>query len=106
MIVLLDENFPLGLVRGLRDDGVSAEHIITLGWRGVTDARIREWLQDAQVVFLTQDEDFLTGETARRRHRVPCQAVATLERSDRSLAQVCPRTACSFQARAIVRVDG
>ncbi len=48
MIVLLDENFPLGLLRSLHNDGLSAEHIITLGWRGASDARIRERLQDDQ----------------------------------------------------------
>ncbi len=58
MIVLLDENFPLGLLRSLQNDGLSAQHIITLGWRGASEARIRERLQDDQVVFLTQDEDF------------------------------------------------
>jgi len=60
--VLRDENFPLGLVRGLEDDGRSVEHIITLGWRGASDARIRTRLSDAEVLFLTQDEDFLSGE--------------------------------------------
>ena len=65
MIVLLDENFPLGLLRSLQNDGLSAQHIITLGWRGASDARIRERLQDDQVVFLTQDEDFLLGEASR-----------------------------------------
>ena len=34
MIVLLDENFPLGLLRSLQNDGLSAQHIITLGWLG------------------------------------------------------------------------
>ncbi|MDP9323523.1 MAG: DUF5615 family PIN-like protein [Acidobacteriota bacterium] len=65
MIVLLDENFPLGLLHSLENDGLSVQHIITLGWRGASDARIRERLQDDQVVFLTQDEDFLVGETSR-----------------------------------------
>jgi hypothetical protein len=32
--VLLDENFRLGLFRILHLDGLPAEHIITLGWRG------------------------------------------------------------------------
>jgi hypothetical protein len=59
--ILLDENFPLGLLRRLQADGVFAEHIITLGWRGASDARIRERLQDTDVLFLTQDEDFLFG---------------------------------------------
>jgi len=62
VIVLLDENFPLGLLRSLQHDGLSAQHIITLGWRGASDAPIRERLQDDQVVFLTQDEDFLLGD--------------------------------------------
>ena len=61
MRVLLDENFPLGLVRVLRDDGLDVEHIITLGWRGSSDARIRQRLGDSELVFLTQDEDFLSG---------------------------------------------
>jgi len=65
VIVLLDENFPLGLLRSLQNDGLSAQHIITLGWRGASDARIRERLQDDQVVFLTQHEDFLLGEASR-----------------------------------------
>lgn len=63
MRVLLDENFPIGLLHSLSADGFVADHIITLGWRGASDARIRERLQDDQVLFLTQDEDFLFGET-------------------------------------------
>lgn len=35
------------------------EHVITIGWRGASDARIREKLIDADLLFLTQDEDFL-----------------------------------------------
>lgn len=62
MTVLLDENFPLGLVRVLEADGLKVGHIITLGWRGASDARIRERLSDSNLVFLTQDEDFLAGE--------------------------------------------
>lgn len=62
MKVLLDENFPLGLVRALHADGLHAEHVITLGWRGASDSRIRGRLQDDQLIFLTQDEDFLFGE--------------------------------------------
>jgi predicted nuclease of predicted toxin-antitoxin system len=61
--VLLDENFPLGLVRILQADGLEVEHIITLGLRGTSDARIRERLTDRELVFLTQDDDFLSGET-------------------------------------------
>ncbi len=58
MKVLLDENFPLALLRSLLTDGQQAEHIITIGWRGASDQRIRELL-DKNVLFLTQDEDFL-----------------------------------------------
>ena len=59
MRVFLDENFPLGLERRLKSDGYEAEHVITIGWRGVSDDRIRERLIDADLLFLTQDEDFL-----------------------------------------------
>ena len=62
MTVLLDENFPLGLVRAPQADGLSVDHIITLQMRGASDARIRERLSDANVMFLTHDEDLLTGE--------------------------------------------
>ncbi len=61
MKVLLDENFPLGLLRRLQADGLIAEHIITIGWRGPSDTRIRERLQDSELLFLTHDEDFLFG---------------------------------------------
>jgi uncharacterized protein DUF5615 len=59
---LLDENFPLGLIRALQADGLQADHIITLGLRGISDKQIRELLKDAQLVFFTQDDDFLFGE--------------------------------------------
>ena len=59
MKVLLDENFPLALHRSLETGGVDVEHIITLGWRGASDQRIRERLVDHELLFLTQDEDFL-----------------------------------------------
>ena len=65
MRILLDENFPLALLRSLLSDGEKAEHIITLGWRGVSDARIRERLSDPEVLFLTQDDDFLFSEPTR-----------------------------------------
>ena len=63
MKVLLDENFPLGLVRVLHTAGLEVEHIITLGWRGAPDSRIRERLQDPDVLFLMQDDDFLFSKT-------------------------------------------
>ena len=59
MKVFLDENFPLTLVHRLRDDGHDADHVITVGWRGSSDARISERLVDSDLLFLTQDEDFL-----------------------------------------------
>jgi predicted nuclease of predicted toxin-antitoxin system len=59
--VLLDENFPLGLVRVLEADGLRVDHIITLGWRGAADARIRQRLAERELIFLTQDDDFLSG---------------------------------------------
>ena len=58
MKIVLDENFPLTLVHRLRDDGLDADHVITSGWRGASDDEIRRRL-DADVLFLTQDEDFL-----------------------------------------------
>jgi len=57
--VFLDENLPLTLVHRLRDDGHEADHVITVGWRGASDARIGERLLDTNLLFLTQDEDFL-----------------------------------------------
>lgn len=62
MRFLLDENFPLGLLRALRAEGLMADHVISLGWRGASDTRIREHLRDPQIVFFTQDDDFLFGE--------------------------------------------
>ena len=50
------------MLRALRADGLMADHVITLGWRGASDARIREHLRDAEIVFFTQDDDFLFGE--------------------------------------------
>lgn len=59
MRIFLDENFPLGLERRLKKDGHQVEHVITIGWRGAPDARIRERLVDPNLLFLTQDDDFL-----------------------------------------------
>jgi predicted nuclease of predicted toxin-antitoxin system len=64
--VLLDENFPLGLVSVLQGDGLEVDHIITLGWRGVSDARIRQRLADGGLVFLTLDDDLLSGSQIQR----------------------------------------
>jgi hypothetical protein len=78
--VLLDENFPLGLLHRLRADGFIADHIITLGWRGASDAQIRRHLQTSDKLFLTQDDDFLTGE------RVPAMVMVSHVRQARPLA--------------------
>jgi predicted nuclease of predicted toxin-antitoxin system len=59
--VLLDENFPLRLLSVLRSSGVEADHIITLGWRGVTDPVIRQRVTGKDVLFVTQDVEFLTA---------------------------------------------
>ena len=61
MRVLLDENFPLGLLRALRADGIEADHVITLGWRGVSDRELRS-RSAGDVLLLTQDTDFLMAD--------------------------------------------
>jgi hypothetical protein len=53
--ILLDENFPLGLVRALQADGLDVDHIITLQMRGAPDARIRERLQGPRLFELTDE---------------------------------------------------
>jgi predicted nuclease of predicted toxin-antitoxin system len=59
MKILLDENFPLGLVRKLQDEGREVEHIILLGLRGVPDAAIVARIEAEETLLLTHDEDFL-----------------------------------------------
>jgi hypothetical protein len=56
---LLDENFPLALYHALKAQGANVEHIITLGRRGVADDAIRKDLLRQDVLFMTQDEEFL-----------------------------------------------
>ena len=58
MTFLLDENFPLPLLRRLRAEGLAAEHIIDLGQRGIPDALIRSRLVVEDIVLLTQDTEF------------------------------------------------
>ena len=62
MKILLDENFPLALYRRLTADGEDVDHIITLGWRGASDRRIRDRFVEKHLLFLTQNEDFLFDE--------------------------------------------
>jgi hypothetical protein len=42
----------LGFIYSLHADGLSADHIITLGLRGTPDVRIRKLLADNQTLFL------------------------------------------------------
>jgi hypothetical protein len=74
--VLLDENFPLALYHALVADGEQVEHIIALGLRGTSDQHIRERLFDKDMLFLTQDEDFLFDE--------PTEATVVLSRARQS----------------------
>ena len=88
MKVLLDENFPLTLVHRLREDGHDAEHVITVGLRGASDERVAERLVEADLVFLTQDEDFLfTRELPAVIVLSRMQASATISRAYRDVAR-------------------
>ena len=59
MTIVLDENFPLALVRSLREEGREVEHIILLGLRGASDSAILERLNSEELLFLTHDQEFL-----------------------------------------------
>ena len=50
MRFLLDENFPLSLIHALRAEGLTADHIITLGWRGASDNLIVDHLTEHGVM--------------------------------------------------------
>jgi predicted nuclease of predicted toxin-antitoxin system len=58
MIVLLDENFPLRFYTKLQKEAFSVEHIL-LTHRGIHDTQIIARLSREEVLFLTQDEDFV-----------------------------------------------
>jgi hypothetical protein len=58
--ILLDENFPLALYRRLRALGEDAEHVIESGPRGIADSVIRGRLEREEVLFLTQDDEFMS----------------------------------------------
>jgi hypothetical protein len=60
--ILLDENFPLPLLRVLRATGIEAEQIITLSHQQLSDREVQDRLRSEPVVFLTEDAEFLTGE--------------------------------------------
>jgi len=59
MKILLDENFPLALVRKLHEEGREVEHIILLGLRGTSDSAIIDRLNSEELLFLTHDQEFL-----------------------------------------------
>ena len=59
MSILLDENFTLQLYTRLHQAGAQVEHIV-LQERGILDSTIRKRLAvDSQLVFLTNDTEFL-----------------------------------------------
>ncbi len=58
MIILLDENFPLRFYTRLQREGFSVEHIL-LTHRGIHDREIFARLKQEEILFLTQDEDFV-----------------------------------------------
>jgi hypothetical protein len=65
MKILLDENFPLALVRKLREQGHEVEHLILLGLRGTPDSMIVARLNSETLLFLTHDQEFLQLEPTR-----------------------------------------
>ena len=58
MIILLDENFPLRFYTRLQREGFSVEHIL-LTHRGILDREILLRLKQEELLFLTQDKDFV-----------------------------------------------
>ena len=60
MIILLDENFPLRFYIRLQNEGLAAQHIL-LTDRGIHDDQIIARLMQEEVLFLTQDEDFVAA---------------------------------------------
>jgi predicted nuclease of predicted toxin-antitoxin system len=58
--ILLDENFPLALHRALAEQGREVDHVILLGLRGCPDAALLGRLENEDILFLTQDRDFLS----------------------------------------------
>lgn len=58
MIILLDENFPLRFYTRLQKEGFPAQHILLTN-RGINDKQIIDRLKQEELLFLTQDEDFV-----------------------------------------------
>lgn len=67
MRILLDENFPLALLRRLRQEGHQVDHIILLGLRGAPDHAIVDRLNAEDLLFLTHDQEFLDLSLSRSR---------------------------------------
>lgn len=58
MIILLDENFPLRFYTRLQKERLAVQHIL-LTDRGIHDREIIARLRREELLFLTQDEDFV-----------------------------------------------
>lgn len=58
MIVLLDENFPLRFYTRLQKEAFPVEHLL-LTLQGIQDREIIARLKREELLFLTQDEDFV-----------------------------------------------
>lgn len=58
MIILLDENFPLRFYSRLQKEGLPSQHILLTN-RGMHDKQIIDRLKQEELLFLTQDEDFV-----------------------------------------------
>ena len=67
MKILLDENFPLALVRRLHEEGHHVDHIILLGIRGAADRAIVDLLNSEDILFLTHDQEFFDLSLSRSR---------------------------------------
>jgi hypothetical protein len=59
LTIFLEEDSALGLERQLKNAGLRTEHVITIGWRGAPDARIRTRLVESNLLFLTQEDGIL-----------------------------------------------
>ncbi|MGD1028615.1 DUF5615 family PIN-like protein [Candidatus Binatus soli] len=67
MRILLDENFPLALLRRLQEEGHQVDHIILLGLRGAPDRDIVDRLNSEDLLLLTHDQEFLDLSLSRSR---------------------------------------
>jgi uncharacterized protein DUF5615 len=67
MRILLDENFPLALLRRLQKEGYGVDHIILLGLRGAPDRDIVDRLNSEDLLLLTHDQEFLDPSLCRSR---------------------------------------